>query len=233
MSGLPRGLRRHTQHTYLIPMGARVNEFLRVFESHFWQSSILASLRKNNYVCCWFSVKFCLFNQKILKSSLDIYYLCESIYWTSWSYSVFFIIIRWPADVRMAERSKAPDSRPVFYLWMGFLVHECGRGFESHFWQSSILLSLRTNNYVCCWFSVKFCLFNQKILKSTLDIYYLCESIYWTSWSYSVFFINMRWVADVRMAERSKAPYSTHVFHSVGYSGQRICTCVRIAFLTK
>ena len=39
-------------------------------------------------------------------------------------------------SVRMAEWSKAPDSRAylaLIYSDMGVLVHECGRGFESHF----------------------------------------------------------------------------------------------------
>ena len=39
-------------------------------------------------------------------------------------------------SVRMAERSKAPDSRfsPCLQCRsMGVLVHECGRGFKSHF----------------------------------------------------------------------------------------------------
>lgn len=39
----------------------------------------------------------------------------------------------------MAERSKAPDSRATTLRsnhWSAsVLVHECGRGFESHFWQ--------------------------------------------------------------------------------------------------
>ena len=36
----------------------------------------------------------------------------------------------------MAERSKAPDSRDRLLVHkLSFLVHECGRGFESHFWQ--------------------------------------------------------------------------------------------------
>ena len=42
-----------------------------------------------------------------------------------------------PLVVRMAERSKAPDSRISFSVHcvnrMSVLVHECGRGFESHF----------------------------------------------------------------------------------------------------
>ena len=37
-------------------------------------------------------------------------------------------------DVRMAERSKAPDSRfTVFPVTRSILVHNSGRGFESHF----------------------------------------------------------------------------------------------------
>ena len=47
---------------------------------------------------------------------------------------------RWSLNcvVRMAERSKAPDSR-IYLLCahcngVSVLVHECGRGFESHFW---------------------------------------------------------------------------------------------------
>ena len=36
-------------------------------------------------------------------------------------------------EVRMAERSKAPDSSVQACLLLGFLVHLCGRGFESHF----------------------------------------------------------------------------------------------------
>ena len=113
-SGWPSGLRRQTQGPYVFDMGVLVHECGGGFECHFWQSCILVSLRKNNYVCCWFSVKFCLYNQKILKSTRDIYYLCESIYWTSWSNSVFFINIRWPVYVRIAEQSKALDTRPVF-----------------------------------------------------------------------------------------------------------------------
>jgi len=35
--------------------------------------------------------------------------------------------------VRMAERSKAPDSRVGLFRNRSILVHVCGRGFESHF----------------------------------------------------------------------------------------------------
>ena len=35
----------------------------------------------------------------------------------------------------MAERSKAPDSSLKGFPLRSILVHECGRGFESHFWQ--------------------------------------------------------------------------------------------------
>ena len=35
--------------------------------------------------------------------------------------------------VRMAERSKAPDSRVRLFRNRSILVHVCGRGFESHF----------------------------------------------------------------------------------------------------
>ena len=35
--------------------------------------------------------------------------------------------------VRMAERSKAPDSRVGLFRYRSILVHVCGRGFESHF----------------------------------------------------------------------------------------------------
>ena len=133
-------------------------------------------------------------------------------------------MVRWPSRLRR-------HTSDTYLFAIGVLVHECGRGFESHFWQSSILLSLRKNNYVWCWFSVKVCLFNQKILKSTRDIYYLCESIYWTSCSYSVFLINIRWLEAVRIAELAKAPYWRHVYNSDGCSGQRICACVRIPLL--
>ena len=43
-----------------------------------------------------------------------------------------------PESVRMAERSKALDSRavvrplPALLQVLSLLVHECGRGFESH-----------------------------------------------------------------------------------------------------
>ena len=37
--------------------------------------------------------------------------------------------------VRMAERSKAPDSRWQTFLDKGLLVSEWRRGFKSHFWQ--------------------------------------------------------------------------------------------------
>ena len=180
MSGWPSGLRRHTQGRYLVAMGVQVHECGRGWQSHFWQGCILLSLRKNNYVWCWFSVKFCLFNQKILKSTLYIFYLWERSYWkvgVILCFSLIFVV-QWMSGWSSNLRRRTPDTTLIL---MGVLVHECGRGFESHFWQSSILLSLRKNNYVCCWFSVKVCLFNQKILKSTPDIYYLCESIYWTS----------------------------------------------------
>ena len=153
-----------------------------------------------------------LYNQKIFKSNRDIYYLCESIYWTSWSYSVFSINIPWVAWMSGWPSGLRRQTQGPYVFVVGVLVHECGRGFESHFWQNSILLSLRKNNYVWYWFSVKVCLFNQKILKSTPDIYYLCESIYWTSWSYSVFFISIRWPVDVSIAGRSKAEDTSPVF---------------------
>ena len=37
--------------------------------------------------------------------------------------------------VRLAERSKAPDSSLKGFPLRSILVHECGRGFESHIWQ--------------------------------------------------------------------------------------------------
>ena len=232
MSGWPSGLRRQTQGWCLVAMGFLVHECGCGFESHFWQRSILLSLRKNNYVCRWFSVKFCIFNQKIFKSNRDIYYLCESIYWKVGVILCFPLIFLelwmsgWPSGLRR------PTQGPYVFV-MGVLVHECGRGFESHFWQNSILLSLRKNNYVWCWFSVKFWLYIKKILKSSLDIYNLCESIYWTSWSYSVFFIISCSTTYVRMAERSKAPDSRAVFSCNGFSGPWIWAWVRIPLLTK
>ncbi len=47
--------------------------------------------------------------------------------------------------VRMAERSKAPDSRYKIFSYIGdtgVLVHVCGRGFKSHFWQQFFLVLL-------------------------------------------------------------------------------------------
>ena len=41
--------------------------------------------------------------------------------------------------VRMAERSKAPDSRAISFRKRSILVHVCGRGFESHFWQNGFI----------------------------------------------------------------------------------------------
>ena len=36
----------------------------------------------------------------------------------------------------MAERSKAADSRDSLFVLLSVLFHNCGRGFESHFWQN-------------------------------------------------------------------------------------------------
>ena len=44
------------------------------------------------------------------------------------------VILDFPnMHVRMAERSKAPDSRVGLFRNRSILVHVCGRGFESHF----------------------------------------------------------------------------------------------------
>ena len=114
---------------------------------------------------------------KVFIEKLELFWVFPYIFVDLWTSG-------WPSGLRRQNQG------PYVFV-MGVLVHECGRGFESHFWQNSILLSLRKNNYVWCWFSVKFWLYIKKILKSSLDIYNLCESIYWTIWSYSVFFINI------------------------------------------
>ena len=54
-----------------------------------------------------------------------------------WSTQLFLEYVKvslW-RHVRMAERSKAPDSSLKGFPLRSLLVHECGRGFESHFWQ--------------------------------------------------------------------------------------------------
>ena len=47
--------------------------------------------------------------------------------------ALFKVIQSYYRYVRMAERSKAPDSRVVSFLNRSILVHVCGRGFESRF----------------------------------------------------------------------------------------------------
>ena len=51
--------------------------------------------------------------------------------------------------VRMAEWSKAPDSRSCSFsprVTESVLVHWCGRGFESHFWHTFVFLWLTKND---------------------------------------------------------------------------------------
>lgn len=61
-----------------------------------------------NVVILWFSLSMCEY-----VCLVDVFH---------WSVAL--------CCVRVAERSKAPDSRVTDLL--GVLVHECGRGFESH-----------------------------------------------------------------------------------------------------
>ena len=76
-------------------------------------------------------------------SSLDLLvWLARSFKWTRSCFEV--LIYHAVSVVRMAERSKAPDSRfNSFYRFLqteSVLVHVCGRGFESHFWHRLFLL---------------------------------------------------------------------------------------------
>ena len=76
-------------------------------------------------------------------SSLDLLvWLARSFKWTR---SCFDVLIYYAVSVvRMAERSKAPDSRfnsfCRFLQSESVLVHVCGRGFESHFWHRLFFL---------------------------------------------------------------------------------------------
>ena len=62
--------------------------------------------------------------------------------------------------VRLAERSKAPDSSLKGFPLRSILVHECGRGFESHIWQrfsnsTKVILS-NLNWRKFCWDRIEF-----------------------------------------------------------------------------
>ena len=75
--------------------------------------------------------------------------------------------------VRMAEWSKAPDSRFITF-WLhrsdtSVLVHECGRGFESHFWHI----------FFSPFFSLIHDLEKKNILKRLLWTYNQYIAIYW------------------------------------------------------
>ena len=58
-----------------------------------------------------------------------------------------------PIIVRVAERSKAPDSRiQIFHqVQWSILVHECGHGFESHPWQSQTVSLIGINSLMYCF----------------------------------------------------------------------------------
>ena len=69
--------------------------------------------------------------------------LVKDVWWTWYIFKVKFCQI---LHVRMAERSKAPDSRVKLFLHRSILVHECGRGFESPFWQ---IFYMYMRIYIC------------------------------------------------------------------------------------